>query len=122
MFDYVYTDRAQYTIKMYAKMALFRLVLTGPLSILSFKKDTWAKSVVRLPCLTLIESGLGNIKVYSLLDGGHPQSTLSRGLINRASENRKSDSQSLKIAQISGALRAPSCRFSLRACMHIKGI
>ena len=89
MFDYVYTDRAQYTIKMYAKMALFRLVLTGPLSILSFKKDTWAKSVVRLPCLTLIESGLGNIKVYSLLDEGHPQSTLSRGLINRASENRK---------------------------------
>ena len=25
MFDYVYTDHAQYTIKMYAKMALFRL-------------------------------------------------------------------------------------------------
>ena len=34
MFDYVYTDHAQYTIKTYAKMALFRLVLTGPLSIL----------------------------------------------------------------------------------------
>ena len=35
MFDYVYTDHAQYTIKMYAKMALFRLVLTGPLSIVA---------------------------------------------------------------------------------------
>ena len=32
MFDYVYTDHAQYTIKMYAKMALFPLILTGPLS------------------------------------------------------------------------------------------
>ena len=32
MADYVYTDHAQYTIKTYAKMALFRLVLTGPLS------------------------------------------------------------------------------------------
>ena len=32
MFDYVYTDHAQYTIKTYAKMALFPLVLTGPLS------------------------------------------------------------------------------------------
>ena len=33
MFDYVYTDHsnhAQYTIKMYAKMALFPLILTGP--------------------------------------------------------------------------------------------
>ena len=29
---YVYVDHAQYTIKIYAKMALFRLVLTGPLS------------------------------------------------------------------------------------------
>ena len=28
-----YADHAQYTIKTYAKMALFRLVLTGPLSI-----------------------------------------------------------------------------------------
>ena len=33
MFDYVYTDHAQYTIKTYAKMALFPLVLTGPLSV-----------------------------------------------------------------------------------------
>ena len=32
MVDYVYTDHAQYTIKTYAKMALFPLVLTGPLS------------------------------------------------------------------------------------------
>ena len=32
MFDYVYTDHAQYTIKTYAKMALFPLVLSGPLS------------------------------------------------------------------------------------------
>ena len=32
MFDYVYTDHAQYTIKTYAKMALFPLVLTAPLS------------------------------------------------------------------------------------------
>ena len=30
---YVYADHAQYTIKTYAKMALFRLVLTGPLSV-----------------------------------------------------------------------------------------
>ena len=30
---YVYADHAQYTIKTYAKMALFRLVLTGVLSI-----------------------------------------------------------------------------------------
>ena len=29
MFDYVYTDHAQYTIKTYAKMALFPLLLTG---------------------------------------------------------------------------------------------
>ena len=29
MADYVYTDHAQYTIKTYAKMALFRLVLLG---------------------------------------------------------------------------------------------
>ena len=29
---YVYADHAQYTIKTYAKMALFRLVLTGVLS------------------------------------------------------------------------------------------
>ena len=29
MFDYVYTDHAQYRIKTYAKMALFRLVLLG---------------------------------------------------------------------------------------------
>ena len=28
---YVYTDHAQYTIKTYAKMALFRLILTDPL-------------------------------------------------------------------------------------------
>ena len=34
MFDYVYTDHAQYTIKTYAKMALFPLLLTGPLSVL----------------------------------------------------------------------------------------
>ena len=34
MFDYVYTDHAQYTIKTYAKMALFPLILTGPLSVL----------------------------------------------------------------------------------------
>ena len=34
MVDYVYTDHAQYTIKTYAKMALFPLVLTGPLSVL----------------------------------------------------------------------------------------
>ena len=33
MFDYVYTDHAQYTIKTYAKMALFPLLLTGPLSV-----------------------------------------------------------------------------------------
>ena len=33
MFDYVYTDHAQYTIKIYAKMALFPLILTGPLSL-----------------------------------------------------------------------------------------
>ena len=33
MFDYVYTDHAQYTIKMMAKMALFPLVLTSPLSV-----------------------------------------------------------------------------------------
>ena len=33
MFDYVYTDHAQYTIKTYAKMALFPLLLTGPLSL-----------------------------------------------------------------------------------------
>ena len=33
MLDYVYTDHAQYTIKTYAKMALFPLVLTGPLSL-----------------------------------------------------------------------------------------
>ena len=32
MVDYVYTDHAQYTIKTYAKMALFPLVQTGPLS------------------------------------------------------------------------------------------
>ena len=32
MFYYVYTDHAQYTIKTYAKMALFPLLLTGPLS------------------------------------------------------------------------------------------
>ena len=32
MFDYVYTDHAQYTIKIYAKMAIFPLILTGPLS------------------------------------------------------------------------------------------
>ena len=32
MLDYVYTDHAQYTIKTYAKMALFPLLLTGPLS------------------------------------------------------------------------------------------
>ena len=30
---YVYADHAQYTIKTYAKMALFRLVLTGVLSV-----------------------------------------------------------------------------------------
>ena len=35
MFDYVYTDHAHYTIKTYAKMAVFRLVLTGPLSTTS---------------------------------------------------------------------------------------
>ena len=29
MFYYVYTDHAQYTIKTYAKMALFPLLLTG---------------------------------------------------------------------------------------------
>ena len=29
MVDYVYTDHAQYTIKTYAKMALFPLVLLG---------------------------------------------------------------------------------------------
>ena len=29
MADYVYTDHAQYTIKTYAKMALFPLVLLG---------------------------------------------------------------------------------------------
>ena len=29
MADYVYSDHAQYTIKTYAKMALFRLVLLG---------------------------------------------------------------------------------------------
>ena len=33
MFYYVYTDHAQYTIKTYAKMALFPLLLTGPLSM-----------------------------------------------------------------------------------------
>ena len=32
MFDYVYTDHAQYTIKTYAKMVHFPLLLTGPLS------------------------------------------------------------------------------------------
>ena len=35
MFYYVYTDHAQYTIKTYAKMALFPLLLTGPLSEVS---------------------------------------------------------------------------------------
>ena len=30
---YVYADHAQYTIKTYAKMALFPLILTGPLSV-----------------------------------------------------------------------------------------
>ena len=30
---YVYADHAQYTIKTYAKMSLFALDLTGPLSI-----------------------------------------------------------------------------------------
>ena len=33
MADYVYTDHAQYTIKTYAKMTLFPLILIGPLSI-----------------------------------------------------------------------------------------
>ena len=36
MFDYVYTDHAQYTIKMYAKMELFPLLLSGPLSSTSY--------------------------------------------------------------------------------------
>ena len=31
---YVYADHAQYTIKTYGKMALFPLILTGPLSVL----------------------------------------------------------------------------------------
>ena len=30
---YVYADHAQYTIKTYAKMSLFALDLTGPLSL-----------------------------------------------------------------------------------------
>ena len=30
---YVYADHAQYTIKTYAKMALFPLVLSGPFSV-----------------------------------------------------------------------------------------
>ena len=33
---YVYTDHAQYTIKTYAKMALFPLVLIGPLSVYEY--------------------------------------------------------------------------------------
>ena len=33
MFDYVYTDHAQYTIKMNAQNGTFPLILTGPLSI-----------------------------------------------------------------------------------------
>ena len=39
MFDYVYTDHAQYTIKTYAKMALFPLLLTGPLSTLVARQN-----------------------------------------------------------------------------------
>ena len=40
MFDYVYTDHAQYTIKTYAKMTLFPVILTGPLSIDSMYYST----------------------------------------------------------------------------------
>ena len=40
MFYYVYTDHAQYTIKTYAKMALFPLLLTGPLSLHSEPSDS----------------------------------------------------------------------------------
>ena len=36
---YVYADHAQYTIKTYAKMALFRLVLTGVLSLVDSMHD-----------------------------------------------------------------------------------
>ena len=42
MFDYVYTDHAQYTIKTYAKMALFPLLLTGPLSLVLLYHATHA--------------------------------------------------------------------------------
>ena len=35
---YVYADHAQYTIKTYAKMALFRLVLTGVLSTVNLDR------------------------------------------------------------------------------------
>ena len=41
---YVYADHAQYTIKTYAKMALFRLVLTGVLSVAHGSKRTGTRT------------------------------------------------------------------------------
>ena len=63
MFDYVYTDHAQYTIKMYAKMALFSLILTGPLSVdlLSTIYGQYASNTL------------------SRLSGGRPQPRAARG-------------------------------------------
>ena len=59
---YVYADHAQYTIKTYAKMALFRLVLTGVLSVLDlgsglFMYTHWSRSIttarIHRACATL---------------------------------------------------------------------
>ena len=63
MFDYVYTDHAQYqyTIKMYAKMALFSLILTGPLSV------------------DLLSTIYGQYASNTLSSGGRPQPRAARG-------------------------------------------
>ena len=63
MFYYVYTDHAQYTIKTYAKMALFPLLLTGPLSIRG-SKDLYGFSG---PCRILQDLHIHAVRAKILL-------------------------------------------------------
>ena len=68
MFYYVYTDHAQYTIKIYAKMALFPLILAGPLSVLFIIGDA-AGSLAAIWACPAVGACLGSASFRSIVPG-----------------------------------------------------
>ena len=74
---YVYADHAQYTIKTYAKMALFPLVLSGPFSV---PVDCTVQiSYSQYGCAFTSYNSNNDLSFIARATGPRPQSTVDTG-------------------------------------------